>query len=472
MIFINIIIYFFLFFALILYIKIIMDMKKIKYFIFLNVFINYNIFCMNFDNFGPIVDLMKIGLKDDPNKEVSLSKLTLESIFGKDFAELSDKEKLLAVKNNIPKILKPFSPFLGMFGLNENMLKYLLEILENIDVNKIPYDSGGLKSYLASLILFSGEVSDDVKSEVVKKKDKIVILFHGMGDDAENFYKDCSNVFSKDYDIVSVEYNDCEGLGKLDGFIKGKVKELKNTISEYNNIYIVGHSLGCFVANKFRKKLIEEFADKKIHFIFHKGFYDLTKTPIYESIKKFGRIINLKFLTDEVSDNVLANLTSNYQLLKDFTMNTKFDFLEVKTGHNDIDLIDAFTIINSSEDGKNKVLFVYSENDNMVGAGGKWIFDKLVNGNININKEEKDENKLDEKPVIDIKEIMKELMNKNIEDISDDVLKEKCNLDVNIKEILKEGSSNVDKNNNVNDGAGKKTDSNNSGNPCCCFPCR
>ena len=457
MIFINIIIYFFLFFALILYIKIIMDMKKIKYFIFLNVFINYNIFCMNF------------------NVE-SLINPILENIFGEGFYELSDKEKLLAVKNNISKILKPLSPFLGLFGLNKNMLKYSLEILENIDVNKIPYDSGGLKSYLASLILFSGEVSDDVKSEVVKKKDKIVILFHGMGDDAENFYKDCSNVFSKDYDIVSVEYNDCEGLGKLDGFIKGKVKELKNTISEYNNIYIVGHSLGCFVANKFRKKLIEEFADKKIHFIFHKGFYDLTKTPIYESIKKFGRIINLKFLTDEESDNVLANLTSNYQLLKDFTMNTKFDFLEVKTGHNDIDLIDAFTIINSSEDGKNKVLFVYSENDNMVGAGGKLIHDELVNINININininKEEKDENKLDEKPVIDIKEIMKELMNKNIEDISDDVLKEKCNLDVNIKEILKEGSSNVDKNNNVNDGAGKKTDSNNSGNPCCCFPCR
>ena len=74
-----------------------MDMKKIKYFIFLNVFINYNIFCMNF------------------NVE-SLIKPILAGIFGEGFYESSDKEKLLAVKNNIPEILKPLSPFLGLFG--------------------------------------------------------------------------------------------------------------------------------------------------------------------------------------------------------------------------------------------------------------------------------------------------------------------------------------------------------------------
>ena len=505
-------------------------MKKIKYFIFLNVFINYNIFCMNFDNFGPIDDLMKKGLnKDnlknlgvmlnkidgDPNEGFNFGELFkglgkfkdildklgvpikaigekitkgdldygkllgLYNIFCESFNEgffnLSLKDKLLQVKCFLGELskenLEVLFSLLAILGINKQDADYILTNLLEIEDNKIT-DLKGIISYLASLILFNGKVSDDVKSKVVEKKDKLVILFHGMGDNAKNFYNSCYEDLSKDYDIVSVEYNNCGGLDNLDVFIKGKVEELKDTISEYDNIYIAGHSLGCFVANKFRKLLIKKFVDRKIHFIFHKGFFDLTRTQIYKDlIDKIKGIIDLIFLEDkELFYTILANLTSNYQLLKDFTMNTKFDFLEVKTGHNYIDLIDAFTIINSSEEGKNKVLFVYSENDNMVGAGGLDLYNELLRIQSANGNEKKDENKLDEKSVLTIKEIMKGLMDKNIEDITDDVFKEKGNLDVNIKEILKEGNSNVDRNNNLD--AGRKTDSKNTGNPCCCFPCR
>ena len=255
-------------------------------------------------------------------------------------------------------------------------------------------------------MLFSGdkktkdvEVNIDKEADAINKEDKLIFLFHGMGDDSGKFYGAIQNEIAG-FSVVSVEYNG-SSLSNLDTFIGNLYRTYKGTIEKFHNIYILGYSFGCLIANKFRSKLLEEFRgnefkgqDRKVHFVFYKGFYDISRCPLYTDVIsrliKFNQLYETMyenggfgFLKDRASDNDLADVTSNYKLLSESRLDTMFSIDYVSTHHNVFgnEIKEALENIEKSikdNPNKNHVLFVSSENDEMVSEGGRMLFDALA----------------------------------------------------------------------------------------------
>ena len=323
-----------------------------------------------------------------------------------------DAAKLL----NLQARIDNFIPILQNLGVKDNkdannILEEIRKIFGNIKKEDLEADNSpaGIKKVLASSILFSGDNSDDYKVNIdkkdknIKKEDKLIFLFHGMGDDSGKFYGAIQDTI-KDFSVVSVEYNK-SSLSNLCDFIDRLYETYKCTIEKFHNIYILGYSFGCLIANKFRSKLLKKFQeeefqgqDRKVHFIFYKGFYDILKCPLYigvvSMLKSFNQLYEkaydtgrgFAFLKDEDSDNELVDVTSNYKLLSESRPVTMFGIENVLTGHTyfgveNSEITNALNKIEvniKNNPNMNHVLFVSSKNDEMVSEGGMMLYDALV----------------------------------------------------------------------------------------------
>lgn len=367
-------------------------MKCIKYCV-LFFFINCGIFkisCMNLiDNALNILNNVLDGFKLDGDDDVT---------------------KLLDLKNKIDDCIGVFEGLLGdKEAKNILNIEEIKKIFNNIDENDLNNDKSptGIKKVLASSILFSGdkktknvEVNIDKEGKNIEKEDKLIFLFHGMGDNSGKFYSAIQDTI-KGFSVVSVEYNG-SSLSKLEDFINVLYGNYKDDIKNFTNIYILGYSFGCLIANKFRSKLLEKLKtefpdrDRKVHFIFYKGFYDILGCPVYSQVvdmlKGFNELYEtvctpnkgFAFLKDRASDDGLADVTSNYKLLSESQQDTKFDIYPiVDTGH-DADNNEITGALNKIEENIknnpniNHVLFVSSENDKMVSEGGRMLFNALT----------------------------------------------------------------------------------------------
>lgn len=321
-----------------------------------------------------------------------------------------DAEKLLDLKNKIGNFIPILKKLPGVKDDEDtkNILEEIRKIFGNIKKEDLEADNSpaGIKKVLASSMLFSGdkktkdvEVNIDKEADAINKEDKLIFLFHGMGDDSGKFYGAIQNEIAG-FSVVSVEYNG-SSLSNLDTFIGNLYRTYKGTIEKFHNIYILGYSFGCLIANKFRSKLLEEFRgnefkgqDRKVHFVFYKGFYDISRCPLYTDVIsrliKFNQLYETMyenggfgFLKDRASDNDLADVTSNYKLLSESRLDTMFSIDYVSTHHNVFgnEIKEALENIEKSikdNPNKNHVLFVSSENDEMVSEGGRMLFDALA----------------------------------------------------------------------------------------------
>ena len=312
----------------------------------------------------------------------------------------NDVEKLLYLQGDIEYFLGTLK---GCFSANKDVDEILGEIKKvfgNIKKEDlIAADSHAkIKEVLASSILFSGDRCENVEDIKNEGGNKLIFLFHGMGDNSADFHGAIQDTI-KDFSVVSVEYNG-SSLSNLDGFIDSLYGTYKGIIENFHNIYILGYSFGCLIANKFRSKLLEEFKDqdRKVHFIFYKGFYNILRCHVYSQVVDMLKCFNelyeaacepntgFDFLKDGASDKDLAEVTSNYELLSESRPVTMFGIQNVLTGHTvfgtgNSEITDALNEIEENIKNNpniNHVLFVSSENDEMVSYGGMMLYDALT----------------------------------------------------------------------------------------------
>lgn len=324
-----------------------------------------------FGNFAKDNELVKEGLA-----------IGFEAVVGKEeYYGNNDIGKLKIIKEKLEPILLALKANCGI----------LVKIFNECNFNELKNcKPDEIKSYILSKILFCGDTGPDI-TPIKKDKEKVVIMFHGMSDNANSFQN--NNFFNKKngFDIYAIEYNNCDDLNEIDEYIEKQVESYYEALQQYDKIFIYGFSMGCFIANKFRGALIKKINDnnKRIYFIFDKGFYDITKTKHYHEVfkflKKFNYILRLDFVDDTSSDNAIVELTSNFNILKNAGGNNIKYFIETtNVNHNaasDVLLKNIYNQINKDENKNNNCIYFIDggNNDNMVGSSPLMLYNALTN---------------------------------------------------------------------------------------------
>ena len=324
-----------------------------------------------FGNFAKDNELAKEGLA-----------ICFKTFVGNEYYGNNDIGKLIIFKSKINLI----SPKIGL-----NCDK-IVDIFNKCNFEELKScDPTEIKSYILSTILFCGDQSEEDIIPNNKEKNNVVIMFHGMGDDTKKFQNDAFFNEENGFDKYVIAYNKCGDLNNLDVYINKKVEIYYEALKNYDQIFIYGFSMGCLIANKFRDALIKKIKDnnKRIHFIFDKGFYDITKTQYYSEtfsiLKNFNSIFLLNFVDDTVSDNAIVELTSNFNILKNSGGNKFKYFIETTNANHKIASVDLlkkiYDQINKNENKTNDCIYFIDggNNDEMVGSSPLRLYNALTN---------------------------------------------------------------------------------------------